>query len=259
MIQWIVTRTDLRSVQTKADEHNIHLNPCMFSASEGRPCVSPAAENSFPMLSIVMPRREEASGARAPVHSIRDAVMAKWGPDEKLRKPSPIYLATFLLSKKHLDCVENPLIELAVQRTMQFAPQCDRYLGQFWLLLKLSIVGAALLLCYQNIYKWAMIVESRKFHRDEASCWKVSHRSRVPCSLCQCWSHAGLGAGAQPLQCVLHTVTVGKIIVWSLHQTGGVLTCLLFCTTPHCNVIVHACQLLSPPMTDTIINIWCGV
>ena len=71
----------------------------MFSASEGRPCVSPAAENSFPMLSIVMPRREEASGARAPVHSIRDAVMAKWGPDEKLRKPSPIYLATFLLSK----------------------------------------------------------------------------------------------------------------------------------------------------------------
>ena len=211
-------------------EHNIHLNPCMFSASEGRPCVSPAAENSFPMLSIVMPRREEASGARAPVHSIRDAVMAKWGPDEKLRKPSPIYLATFLLSKKHLNCVENPLIELAVQRTMQFAPQCDRYLGQFWLLLKLSIVGAALLLCYQNIYKWAMIVESRKFHRDEASCWKLSRRSRVPCSMCQCWSHAGLGAGAQPLQCVLHTV--GKIIIWSLHQTGGVLICLLFSTAP---------------------------
>ena len=132
--------------------------------------VSPAAENSFPMLSIVMPRRR-----RLPVPGPSTLYQGRscgemgtrWKTEEAIAHLS-CYIS--FVQKKHWKCVENPLIELAVQRTMQFAPQCDRYLGQFWLLLKLSIVGAALLLCYQNIYKWAMIVESRKFHRDEASC-----------------------------------------------------------------------------------------
>ena len=59
MINWIVAHTDLRSVLTKV--YNINLFKSVYGIAKIRAWraarVSPAAENSFPMLSIVMPRR----------------------------------------------------------------------------------------------------------------------------------------------------------------------------------------------------------
>ena len=185
--------------------------------------VSPAAENSFPMLSIVMPRRRRLP-VPGPSTLYQGRSYGEMGTRWKTEEAIP-----------HLSCYIS-FVQKNIENVLkihwlnwQFREQCSllRSVTDIWDNFGFFWSSPLLVQHYCCVIKifisgpWLLSLESStEMKQVVRSC----HAAPVFTVSVLEPHRAGRN------QCVLHTV--GEIKIWSLHRTGGVLICLLFSTAP---------------------------